>query len=82
MGRSDQRRWSWFRPRRLAGVLERVSWRTLALGTPMGLGALGIGFWAQGLMPAPSQLNGPLLALEQQIIEASTAIERWFRLAW
>ena len=28
----------------------------------MGLGALGIGFWAQGLMPAPSQLNGPLLA--------------------
>ncbi|NDA94497.1 MAG: glutamate--cysteine ligase, partial [Betaproteobacteria bacterium] len=27
-------------------------------------------------------LNGPLLALEQQIIEASTAIERWFRLAW
>lgn len=27
-------------------------------------------------------LNGPLLALEKQIIEASTSIERWFRLAW
>ncbi|NCV61783.1 MAG: glutamate--cysteine ligase, partial [Betaproteobacteria bacterium] len=27
-------------------------------------------------------LNGPLLALEQQIIAASASIERWFRLAW
>jgi len=27
-------------------------------------------------------LNGPLLALEQQIIEATSVIERWFRLAW
>ena len=38
-----------------------MNWRGLLVGTPMGLGALGIGFWAQGLMPAASNLNGPLL---------------------
>ncbi|MEY4359482.1 MAG: hypothetical protein RLZZ631_968 [Cyanobacteriota bacterium] len=38
-----------------------VSWRGLLIGTPMGLGALGIGFWAQALMPGSSTLNGPLL---------------------
>jgi glutamate--cysteine ligase len=27
-------------------------------------------------------LNGPLLALEQKILAATPAIERWFRLAW
>jgi glutamate--cysteine ligase len=27
-------------------------------------------------------LNGPLLELEQRILDASTAIERWFRLRW
>ena len=27
-------------------------------------------------------LNGPLLELEQRILEASTSIERWFRLRW
>jgi hypothetical protein len=27
----------------------------------MGLGALGIGFWAQALMPGPATVNGPLL---------------------
>lgn len=32
------------------------------LGAPMGLGALGIGFLAQGLLPAPSStLSGPML---------------------
>jgi hypothetical protein len=38
-----------------------VTWRSLLIGTPMGLGALGIGFWAQAWMPGPSTLNGPLL---------------------
>ncbi len=27
-------------------------------------------------------LNGPLLELEQRVLDASTAIERWFRLRW
>ena len=27
----------------------------------MGVGALGVGYWAQALMPGPSSLNGPLL---------------------
>src|SRR5512139_3296495 len=27
-------------------------------------------------------LNGPLLELEQRILDASTSIERWFRLRW
>ena len=53
----------------LAGLQRRLSlprWRTpalrnLVIGTPMGLGALGLGFWAQGLMPGSSSLNGPLL---------------------
>ena len=27
-------------------------------------------------------LNGPLLELEQRILDGSTAIERWFRLRW
>jgi len=38
-----------------------MNWRRLLLGTPMGLGALGIGFWAQALMPGPATVNGPLL---------------------
>src|SRR5260370_26168135 len=31
------------------------------------------------LVPA---LNGPLLALERKILDATPAIERWFRLEW
>ena len=27
-------------------------------------------------------LNGPLLELEQRVLDASVAIERWFRLRW
>lgn len=27
-------------------------------------------------------LNGPLLELEQKILDATPAIERWFRLEW
>ena len=27
-------------------------------------------------------LNGPLLELEQKVLEATPAIERWFRLEW
>ena len=27
-------------------------------------------------------LNGPLLELEQRILDANTSIERWFRLRW
>jgi peptidoglycan hydrolase-like amidase len=38
-----------------------VNWRSLLLGAPMGLGALGLGFWAQAVMPNGSTLNGPLL---------------------
>jgi len=33
----------------------------------MGLGALGIGFWMQGLVPGPTDLNGPML---QAMLEA------------
>jgi hypothetical protein len=31
------------------------------LGAPMGLGALGLGFWAQAVLPGSSGINGPLL---------------------
>jgi peptidoglycan hydrolase-like amidase len=31
------------------------------LGAPMGLGALGLGFWAQAVVPGSSRINGPLL---------------------
>ena len=27
-------------------------------------------------------MNGPLLELEQRVLDASSAIERWFRLRW
>ena len=27
-------------------------------------------------------MNGPLLELEQRVLDASTSIERWFRLRW
>jgi len=36
--------------------------RTVLLGAPMGMGALVIGFAAQGLMPQRSTLSGPMLA--------------------
>ncbi|MEN9541220.1 MAG: hypothetical protein RLZZ459_1311 [Cyanobacteriota bacterium] len=35
--------------------------RALLFGAPMGLGALGLGFMAQGLLPGPSSLSGPVL---------------------
>jgi stage II sporulation protein D len=35
--------------------------RSLLIGAPMGLGALGIGFMAQGLLPNSSGLSGPVL---------------------
>ena len=38
-----------------------MSWRQLLLGAPMGLGAVGLGFWAQALVPSGSSINGPLL---------------------
>jgi Stage II sporulation protein len=41
--------------------LDGRQWRALLLGAPMGLGALGVGFAAQGLMPGSRGLNGPLL---------------------
>ena len=31
------------------------------LGAPMGLGAVGLGFWAQAVLPGSSGINGPLL---------------------
>ena len=31
------------------------------LGAPMGLGAMGLGFWAQAVLPGSSGINGPLL---------------------
>ena len=31
------------------------------VGAPMGLGALGLGFWAQAVLPSSSGVNGPLL---------------------
>lgn len=36
-------------------------WRPLLLGAPMGLGALGVGFAAQALLPTSNGLSGPLL---------------------
>lgn len=44
--------------------------RALLFGAPMGLGALGLGFMAQGLMPGPSSLSGPLL---DAVLEAPRA---------
>ena len=31
------------------------------MGTPMGLGALAIGFWLQGVLPRSNPVNGALL---------------------
>ncbi len=38
-----------------------VNWRQLCLGAPLGLGAVGLGFWAQAVLPSGSGINGPLL---------------------
>lgn len=42
-------------------MLNHRPWRTLLLGAPMGLGAMGVGFWAQGLLPAEPRLSGAVL---------------------
>ena len=44
--------------------------RSLLLGAPMGVGALGIGFMAQGLLPGQRGLSGPVL---QAVLEAPPA---------
>lgn len=38
-----------------------MNWRSLFIGAPMALGALGLGYWAQAVMPSGSTINGPLL---------------------
>jgi Stage II sporulation protein len=52
--------WSW-RPNTPLLGLQGRQWRALLLGAPMSLGALGVGFAAQGLLPSSSGLSGPLL---------------------
>ncbi|MFM7314246.1 MAG: SpoIID/LytB domain-containing protein, partial [Cyanobium sp.] len=48
--------------RRLSAALASRRLRNLLVGAPMGLGALGIGFLAQGLVPGSSGgLSGPML---------------------
>ena len=42
-------------------MVKCSSWRAWFWVPPLGLGALGVGFLAQGLMPGPSGLSGPLL---------------------
>lgn len=56
--------------RRLNEVRRSGRLQTLLLGAPLGLGALGIGFMAQGLMPDPRSLSGPLL---EAVLEAPPA---------
>ena len=38
-----------------------MNWRQLCLAAPLGLGAVGLGFWAQAVLPSGSGINGPLL---------------------
>ncbi|MFZ9849624.1 MAG: SpoIID/LytB domain-containing protein [Vulcanococcus sp.] len=51
----------------MSAALAGQRLRRLLLGAPMGVGALGIGFMAQGLMPGPSGLSGPML---EAVLEA------------
>ena len=51
----------------LSARLASQRLRSVLLGAPMGIGALGIGFMAQGLMPGPSGLSGPML---EAVLEA------------
>lgn len=44
--------------------------RNLLIGAPMGLGALGFGFMAQGLVPSSNGLSGPVL---QALLESPPA---------
>ena len=38
-----------------------MNWRRWIVGAPVGLGAMGLGFWAQAVLPGSSGVNGPLL---------------------
>ena len=38
-----------------------MNWRQLCLAAPLGLVAVGLGFWAQAVLPSGSGINGPLL---------------------
>lgn len=71
MGRSTPGGPQWPGFSELGAVRQRLSrgpWRALLLGAPMSLGALGVGFAAQGLLPTTSSgLSGPLL---QAVLQA------------